>query len=125
MSAMKFVNPLPFVKDINRAKRFYADVMRLVILEDRADFVRFEHGFALHDGASLSRTVFADERPSSTPYGRENLVLYFEAADLEEAFDRIAPHVELIHPIERQSWGQRVFRFYDPDRHLVEVGEPQ
>ncbi|WP_424540407.1 hypothetical protein [Sinorhizobium medicae] len=28
-------------------------------------------------------------------------------------------------PIERQAWGQRVFRFYDPDEHAIEVGEPQ
>jgi hypothetical protein len=32
--------------------------------------------------------------------------------------------VELIHPILQQAWGQRVFRFYDPDRHIVEIGEP-
>lgn len=44
---------------------------------------------------------------------------------MDSAFESIAPHVELIHPVERQAWGQRVFRFYDPDGHAVEVGEPQ
>lgn len=38
---------------------------------------------------------------------------------------KVEPLVELIHPIERQAWGQKVFRFYDPDGHIVEVGEPQ
>ena len=23
-----------------------------------------------------------------------------------------------------QPWGQRVFRIYDPDKHMVELGEP-
>jgi uncharacterized glyoxalase superfamily protein PhnB len=52
-------------------------------------------------------------------------VLYFEDADLEAAFGRIAGAVELIHGIRREAWGQRVFRFFDPDGHIVEIGEPQ
>lgn len=30
---------------------------------------------------------------------------------------------EIIHPFEKQAWGQNVFRFYDPDRHIPEIGE--
>jgi uncharacterized glyoxalase superfamily protein PhnB len=37
---------------------------------------------------------------------------------------RVVDRVDLIHPIVEQAWGQRVFRFYDPDGHAVEVGEP-
>jgi uncharacterized glyoxalase superfamily protein PhnB len=51
--------------------------------------------------------------------------LYFEHENIEAAFENIAPHVELIHPVERQAWGQRVFRFYDPDGRAIEIGEPQ
>lgn len=28
-----------------------------------------------------------------------------------------------VHPIMEHSWGQRVVRFYDPDKHIIEVGE--
>ena len=28
-----------------------------------------------------------------------------------------------MHPVKEHSWGQRVVRFYDPDRHIIEVGE--
>jgi len=122
---MKFVNPLPFVRDIEHSKAFYVSVLNLEVLEDHGDFVRFANGFALHCGRSLFQTVFGKEPAETVPYGRQNLVLYFEDDDIDEAFDRISPHVELIHPIESQSWGQRVFRFYDPDRHIVEVGSPQ
>ena len=31
--------------------------------------------------------------------------------------------VEYVHPIVEHSWGQRVVRFYDPDKHIIEVGE--
>ena len=28
-----------------------------------------------------------------------------------------------VHPLFEHRWGQRVVRFYDPDRHIIEVGE--
>jgi catechol 2,3-dioxygenase-like lactoylglutathione lyase family enzyme len=121
---MKFVNPLPFVADIGLSKRFYVEILGLKIVEDNGSFIKFDSGFALHDGRSLHRTVFGRESGNVDAYGRLNLVLYFEAEDLDGEFSRIVNRIELIHPLERQAWGQRVFRFYDPDHHIVEVGEP-
>jgi catechol 2,3-dioxygenase-like lactoylglutathione lyase family enzyme len=124
-NAMRFVNPIPFVRDIGRSKEFYRLTLGLEILHDFGDFVLFETGFAIHAGTALERTIWNETSCSSTPYGRQNLLLYFEDEDLDAAFSRIAPHVRLIHPIELQAWGQRVFRFYDPDGHALEIGEPQ
>lgn len=28
-----------------------------------------------------------------------------------------------MHPLKEHIWGQRVIRFYDPDGHIIEVGE--
>jgi catechol 2,3-dioxygenase-like lactoylglutathione lyase family enzyme len=122
---MRFINPIPFVSDIQRSTAFYRDILGLKVRADLGNFVLFDGGFALHEGRSLSETVWGVLASDPEPYGRGNLLLYFEDDDVDAAFERIAPHVELIHPVERQAWGQRVFRFYDPDRHAVEVGEPQ
>ena len=121
---MRFVNPIPFVRDMDRSKAFYGDLLGLAIVEDHGDFVLFEGGFAVHLGASLERTIWGKARGSAKAYGRANLLLYFEHDDVDEAYRRIAPHADVIHPVERQAWGQRVFRFHDPDGHAVEVGEP-
>jgi catechol 2,3-dioxygenase-like lactoylglutathione lyase family enzyme len=121
---MKFVNPLPFVASIDRSKKLYIEILGLKVLEDHGDFIKFDSGFALHDGKSLHRTVFGGESDNDSSYGRLNLVLYFEAENLDGEFARIANRIDLIHPIERQGWGERVFRFYDPDRDIVETGEP-
>ena len=32
--------------------------------------------------------------------------------------------INFVHPIMEQPWGQQVVRFYDPDGHIVEIGEP-
>jgi len=121
---MRFVNPIPFVKDIARSKAFYESRLGLQVVEDFGSFVLFETGFAIHEGAALERTVWGRASSEQPKYGRRNLLLYFEHDDVDAAFERIAPHVELIHAVERQAWGQRVFRFYDPDGHAVEIGEP-
>ena len=31
--------------------------------------------------------------------------------------------IDYVHPIIEHSWGQRVVRLYDPDKHIIEVGE--
>ncbi|MGV2049991.1 VOC family protein [Agrobacterium salinitolerans] len=121
---MRFVNPIPFARDIDRSRAFYRDRLGLKILQDFGSFVLFEGGFAIHEGRSLEETVWQITSGTEEPYGRRNLLLYFEHEDVDAAFRNIAPYVELIHPVQKQAWGQRVFRFYDPDGHAIEIGEP-
>jgi len=44
--------------------------------------------------------------------------------DLEEIQETLQhAHVTFIHALQEQPWGQRVVRVYDPDDHIVEIGE--
>lgn len=122
---MRFVNPIPFVRDIRAATAFYRDVIGLAVMADHGNFVLFEGHFALHEGTSLIRDVWGDEfAPTIRGFGRRNLLLYFEDDDIDACFARLKDCVALIHPLRQQPWGQRVFRFYDLDGHAVEIGEP-
>ena len=51
---MKFMNPIPFVRDIKRSKAFYEQTIGLKVLEDFGSFVLFETGFAIHEGQALA-----------------------------------------------------------------------
>lgn len=31
--------------------------------------------------------------------------------------------ISYVHPLIEHSWGQKVVRIYDPDMHIIEVGE--
>ena len=55
-----------------------------------------------------------------------NFELYFEEEDLDSFLQKLKDidPVEYVHVLKEQPWGQRVIRFYDPDMHIVEVGEP-
>ncbi|RKX68718.1 hypothetical protein DRP43_05215, partial [candidate division TA06 bacterium] len=33
-------------------------------------------------------------------------------------------NIEFLHEIHEEPWGQRTIRFFDPDNHLIEIGEP-
>jgi len=122
---MRFVNPILFVSEISASKDFYNNTLGLAIQEDHGQFVLFEFGFAIHDGKSLYETVWKDTTTHNSTYGANNLLLYFDDDNIDQLYSRISSKVQLIHGIERQAWGQRVFRFYDPDFHTIEIGEPQ
>ena len=119
---VRFVNPLPLVGNMAQAVSFYCAALGLKVAEDHGDFVRFEGGFALHEGASLLRQALG-VTPDGGPFGRDNLVLYFEADDLDEAFARVEGLAQIIHPVTLQAWGGRVFRCRDLDGHIIEIGE--
>jgi catechol 2,3-dioxygenase-like lactoylglutathione lyase family enzyme len=122
---IRFANPVVFVKDSEISKRFYAEVIGLKIVEDAKVFILFEDHFSIHQARELDRTIFGKAEESACQLqGKDNLLLYFESDDIEGMFSRLKDHVHLIHPVQQQAWGQKVFRFYDPDHHIVEIGEP-
>lgn len=123
---VKFAHSVIFVKDIEVSKRFYADLLGIKIIQDCGIFILFENDFSIHQAKELLNTVFKEDiAEGCDAQGRKNLDIYFECDELDKVYSKLKEHnVEIIHGIEKQSWGQNVFRFYDPDRHVVEIGEP-
>jgi catechol 2,3-dioxygenase-like lactoylglutathione lyase family enzyme len=120
-----FRHTIVFVKDVRASRTFYEQVLGLGVAGDFGTIVFFEGGLALHDGHDLRRKIFKRVDFADEPEGRRNLEIYLESPQLEECLARVeASGAVIVHPIERQEWGQRVFRFFDPDGHVVEIGEP-
>ena len=123
---IRHVSTIVFVSDVARSTAFYRDVLGQPISEDHGTIVMFEHGFVIHDGVNLLEKAY--KKPgafAAGPQGRDNIDIYFETDDLEGAFRAVCDSgAEVIHPIETQPWGQRVFRLHDPDGHMVEIGDP-
>ena len=50
--------------------------------------------------------------------------MYFEYDNIEKIERKLIENdVVFIHKIREQPWRQRVIRFYDPDKNIIEVGE--
>lgn len=123
---VKFAHTLPFVKNIEVSKRFYHDLLGIGIIQDYGVFIHFEGDFTIHQTKELHHTIFGEDLASTEELqGKKNLEIYFESDDLNTIYDKLVKNgVPMIHPIKEQPWGQKVFRFYDPDGHIVEIGEP-
>ncbi len=67
---------------------------------------------------------YLDKPYSGEALGRDYLDLYFTTGALEEAEQRLREAgVKFIHGIKKFHWGERLFRVYDPDGHIVEIGD--
>jgi len=120
-----FQSAVVFVQDIDTSRRFYEDLLSQQVLMDHGPNVGFAGGFAIWQ-ADHARQIMGQQPPNEQePLGRGNLELYFETGDIETAVARLVDaDVPTVHPLREQPWGQRVIRFYDPDGHVVEIGEP-
>lgn len=118
---MKLISSVLFVKDMQASRHFYETVLGQKVLMDHGPNVGFDGGFALWQVEHAHQMIFGGPKLM----GNANLELYFETDHLDEALVALnAQNVKLIHPLVEQPWGQRVIRFYDPDEHIVEIGEP-
>lgn len=120
----KFESAVFFVKDVEKSKNFYVNVLGQKILMDFGRNVGFEGGFAIWEAEYALNTIF-EEKSSETCVGGNNSEIYFEVANLDGLLQKLKKEsIEIIHPIREHPWGQRGFRFYDPDHHIIEVSEP-
>jgi len=121
----RFVNTIVFVSDIEKSKLFYRDLLHMTIKQDLGDIVFFENQLVLHGAESIMKTIFKQQQDDMVQnQGRKNLLLYFETDTLDKLYKKLEHSVNMIHGIKLQKWGQKVFRIYDPDGHMIEFGEP-
>jgi catechol 2,3-dioxygenase-like lactoylglutathione lyase family enzyme len=122
---IRFQSSVTFVKDIKASRRFYEELLGQEVLMDHGENVAFTGGFAIHLAEHAHQIIFERAFEKDSELGHDNFELYFETADLDAALARLSDaDVEFVHPVREQPWGQRVFRVYDPDGHVVELGEP-
>jgi hypothetical protein len=77
---------------------------------------------AVWDGNIISQTVGAENITNSDSASRFELC--FETDELDNVYKALKDNnVRFLHEINTELWGQRTIRFYDPDGHLIEVGE--
>jgi catechol 2,3-dioxygenase-like lactoylglutathione lyase family enzyme len=114
-----------FVCDIQASRAFYETLLGQKVVIDHGPNIGFEGGFALWQAEHAARTIFEHPLMDGCKNGRDNCELYFEAEDIAHEWQRLnAAGAEMVHPLREQPWGQQVFRLYDPDGHIVEIGEP-
>jgi predicted enzyme related to lactoylglutathione lyase len=121
---MKHVDTIVLVEDINVSKQFYSNVMGLEILYDWGNMVIFKERFSIHQADRLMPEQEIHKLLHTGKQGCSNVDIYFETEDIEEEYNRLVQkEVKIIHGIIELPW-QKIFRIYDPDNHIIEIGGP-
>lgn len=117
---MKMKNPLIVVKDMEKSKAFYRDVLGLRVVSDLGANAVLTGGLALQSEESLKDFISKE-----LSFGGNDSEIYFEEDNFDDFAERLEKvnGIEYVHPVKEHRWGQRVVRFYDPDKHIIEVGE--
>lgn len=119
---MKYISTLVVVQDMAKSRRFYEEVFGLKVVVDFGANITFDAGFSLQSRDSWSD--FIEKPVAEIQSGGNCFELYFEQDDLDAFLQQNQNRrLEMVHGVKEFPWGQRVIRLYDPDRHIVEVGE--
>ncbi len=106
----RFGFAIVYVKDIEKAKRYYVDVLGLKVEREAPTFVQFDH-FAI---------------ASDTPLGAPGDVeLYWLVDDAESALRALGERAPVSRPLEAKPFG-KVFGVRDPDggtRFVLELSK--
>ena len=118
---MRYTAALISVADVHVSRRFYEELFGLEPDHDYGINVSFTCGLALQQSFAWLAGVPED----SVARRSHNMELCFETEDFDgflKQLDR-RPDVRRLGDVVEHGWGQRTVRFYDPDGHLIEVGE--
>ena len=119
---MKLKNILIVVKDLERSRKFYHDLLGLDLLLDQDGNLILTEGLVLQDETIWKKFLGREIIPENNA-----CELYFEERDLDafvRKLEALYPSIRYVNRLMTHSRGQKVVRFYDPDGNLIEVGTP-
>ena len=117
---MVLKNSLLVVSDMDKSVEFYKKALGLRVVADFGANKTLTGGLCLQTLESWKELIGVKE----ITFSGKSSEIYFEENDFD-AFAKRLENLDIVyvHPVKEHSWGQRAVRFYDPDGHVIEVGE--
>ncbi len=118
---MKFTTTLLAVRDMDASLAFYKDLFDQDVTCDLGWNKTLSCGLTLQLNFD-KLCAFTNDRMQFKTY---NMEIYFETEDIDGFMQRLDrhPEVERMHDLKQYPWQQRVIRIFDPDGHIIEIGE--
>lgn len=117
---MKLQTTLLAVSDLEKSLEFYNNILEQEVILDLGWCKTLSGGFTIQ----LNFDIIACFEKDSIIKKSHNMELYFEVEDFDSFIEKLSQYdVEYVHPPKKYEWQQRVVRIYDPDYHIIEIGE--
>jgi len=112
------------VRDMEKSLKFYHDILEQEVIDDFGANKALSGGFSLQTLPTWAGFIHREEEEDII-FGGSAFELYFETDDMDAFSAKLEAYggISYVHPVLMHSWGQRAVRIYDPDRHIIEIGE--
>lgn len=120
---MRFNASILVVENVARSRAFYTELLGCTVTLDLGENVTFNNAFSIQDRAWWTNAIHKTQ--ADIRYGGNDIELYFEEGDFDAFLEKLSARTETEYlvPVHEMPWGQRSVQFFDPDHHIIEVGE--
>jgi catechol 2,3-dioxygenase-like lactoylglutathione lyase family enzyme len=112
-------NTILYCKKWQETVDFYKNRLGLPVTHDSDWFIEFK----LTETAHIS--VADEQRASIKSSGGSGITLALQVESATQAWEYLRSNGLEIDPVRDHPWGARVFYFFDPEGHRIEVWEPK
>lgn len=118
---MRYETTLLAVKDMNKSLAFYKEIFGQDVKVDLGWNKTLTCGLTLQENFDKLLELPKENMKFKT----YNMEIYFETEDMDKFMELLNSHTEIerVHELKTYPWHQRVIRIFDPDYHVIEVGE--
>lgn len=118
---MRLKNILLVVSNMEISKAFYRELFGLTVVTDFGENVILTEGLVLQERKLWEKFVGREVN-----FAGNDAELYFEENNIDDFLEKLDSstwNITYVNRMKEHDWGQRVIRLYDPDRHIIEIGE--
>ena len=123
MNKVVFKNIVLFVKDIKVSREFYENKLDQKVIHDFGNNIAYEGGLSLWK-LSEKHMLYNQLISKQSKQNCNRVEVYFEVDNIKSFYQKLEKNkIRFLHRLHIEEWQQMTIRFFDPDYHLVEVGE--
>lgn len=129
MEPMRFKGPAAYIADLDRSRAFYEGLLGLTVLRvmsrgETPIAVAYTEGLSIWLASDAYAALFGDASRAPSDLRGGNWENTFETEGYAELYARLREAgAAFLYDPRTLPWGQRGFRVYDPDGHILDISE--
>jgi len=118
---LKFKNILLSTRDLKKSLEFYTKIFGEEIEKDLDGSIILKSGIVLQENFHK----LLSKQKKEIKYRSYDHELYYEVDDFENFINKLSDFNEVIYVNKPllTPWNQKIVRIFDPDYHIIEIGE--